>query len=79
MTEENVAKLKRITVWGFVLAGVLGLVAGLRDIFAPGFFKMSPGLPSTTDVVLQFVLAGTFLALAFLTYLGSKQARSSKK
>jgi hypothetical protein len=79
MTEKNLAKVKRITVYGFALAGGLNLVAGFRDIFAPGFFKISPGLPGTSDIVLQFVLAGTFFALAFLAYLGNKQASSSKK
>ncbi len=56
--------MKRIAVWGFLIAGVLGVISGLRDIFAPGFFSMSPRIPGRTDIVLQFVSAAAFLLLA---------------
>jgi hypothetical protein len=48
-------KLKKIAVWGFLLAGVLGVTAGLRDWFAPGFFSMSPRIPGTgtSSVILS--------------------------
>jgi hypothetical protein len=32
-------KLQKIAVWGFLCAGVLGVITGLRDTFAPGFFQ----------------------------------------
>ena len=79
MTQQNEMKLRTIAVWGFLLAGVLGLIAGLRDIFAPGFFNISPRIPSKTDIVLQFALAGTFLALAVLANINKNQAFSNKK
>lgn len=31
-------KLQKVAVWGFLFAGLLAIIAGLRDIFAPGFF-----------------------------------------
>ena len=60
-------KHKNIAVWGFLLAGVLALIAGLRDLFAPGFFSMSPRVPSDTDIIMQFVVAVTFFAVAVLS------------
>ncbi|MDX6611447.1 MAG: hypothetical protein QOD75_633 [Blastocatellia bacterium] len=56
--------MKKVTVWGFLIAGVLGTFTGLRDIFAPGFLNASPRIPSQTDITLQFVAAAVFLALA---------------
>jgi hypothetical protein len=55
---------QRIAVVGFLVAGVLYVIAGLRDIFAPGFFNMSPHVPDQSGIILQFALAATFLALA---------------
>ncbi len=54
-------------VWGFLFAGVLAVIAGIRDLFAPGFFSMSPRLPSNTDIVGQFAMAVTFFAVAVLS------------
>ena len=62
--------MKRIAVWGFLIAGLLGIISGLRDIFAPGFFSMSPRNPDRTDIVLQLVSAATFLVLAVFTSRG---------
>jgi hypothetical protein len=71
--------MPRIAVWGFALAGVLGIIAGLRDIFAPGFFKMSPRIPSNTDIVVQFGIAALFLVLAwFASRGGFDRARGRK-
>ena len=35
-------KLKKMAVWGFLFAGVLGVAAGLRDWFAPWLFQHEP-------------------------------------
>ena len=59
-------KVQRIAVWGFLIAGVLGIITGLRDIFAPGFFNVSPQVKTKTDIIFQFVSAASFFALAFL-------------
>ena len=47
-----------------MLAAVLYVIAGLRDIFAPGFFNISPHVPDKSEIILQFALAAVFLALA---------------
>lgn len=72
-------RLKKITVWLFLFAGVLYVIAGLRDIFAPGFFKVSPGLPSKSEIAIQFLLAGVLLALAALTNIIKDKASTTKQ
>ena len=57
-------KLKKITVGLFLFAGALYVLGGLRDLFAPGFFNISPVVPSTGDIVMKFALALVFLVLA---------------
>ena len=69
-------KLKKLQCGLFLFAGVLYTIAGLRDIFAPGFLNMSPRIPSRGGIVMQFVLAGVFLAMAVLT---NKTKESSKR
>jgi hypothetical protein len=59
-------KLQKIAVWGFLFAGVLGIITGIRDIVSPGFFNVSPHVKNNADIVLQFVSAASFLALAYL-------------
>lgn len=60
-------KHKNIAVWGFLFAGVLGVIAGLRDWFAPGFISLSPRIPSTGDIIGQFVAAAVLFAVAALS------------
>lgn len=72
-------KLQKVAVWGFLIAGVLGVVTGLRDIFAPGFFNISPNVKSKADIILQLVSAASFFALAYLLRLSLRQqARHTK-
>jgi hypothetical protein len=70
---------QKIAVWGFSLAGVLEAVGGLRDIFAPGFFNVSPQIATTTDIVVKFVLAAVFLALAVFASKGGFHRRVRQK
>jgi hypothetical protein len=72
-------RLKKLTVGLFILAGVLYVVAGLRDLYAPGFFNISPRIPSRMDIVIQFVLAATFFVLASLSSRNQNVAGTSKK
>ncbi|HUS11010.1 MAG TPA: hypothetical protein VMZ30_11130 [Pyrinomonadaceae bacterium] len=72
-------KLKSVAVWGFFFAGVLYVIGGLRDIFAPGFFNISPHVPSKGDIAMQFLLAAMFLAMAALTNKTKNQVRANKK
>ena len=73
------SKLTTIAVWLSLFAGVLYVIGGLRDIFAPGFFKVTPGVPSTNHILLQFVLAFTFLALAALLRKTQSQSGTNTK
>jgi len=77
--QEKEAKLKSVAIWGFLFAGVLYIIGGLRDMFAPGFFNISPQIPSTSDIVVKFILAGGFLALAALSHVSRNQVRTKKK
>lgn len=60
-------KLKKIAFWGFLFAGVLAVIAGLRDLFAPGFISVSPRIPGTGDIIGQFVVAAALFAVAALS------------
>ena len=71
-------KLQRIAVWGFLIAGVLGIITGIRDVFAPGFFNVSPQVKGKADIVLQFVSAASFLALAYLFWRQPLDANKKK-
>jgi hypothetical protein len=72
-------KLKKVCFWGFSLVGVLYVIAALRDIFAPGFLSASQHNPGKGDIVVQFILAGTFFALAAVYYKMQNQPRIDKK
>ena len=66
----------KIMVGLYFLAGGLGIIAALRDIFAPGFFAMSGRVNSTSYIILEFALAITFLSLgAFFLIRGPKWHR----
>jgi hypothetical protein len=60
---DNLRK-QRITVWLSLFAGFLYVIGGLRDIFAPGFFNISPHRPNKSEIIFKFALAAVFLALA---------------
>jgi hypothetical protein len=46
------------------LAGVIFLLAGLRDLFFPGVLTLNSGLPSKADVVISMALGLFFVGLA---------------
>jgi hypothetical protein len=70
---------KRLTVGLFTFAGVLYVLGGIRDLYAPGFFNMSPLIPSNTDIVIKFVLAAMFFVLAATFSKNQAVAGASKK
>jgi hypothetical protein len=72
-------KLQKIAVWGALLAGALGVITGLRDTFAPGFFNISPQVKSKTDIILQFVSGLSWFAIAYLFSLSPRNDRDKKK
>lgn len=54
----------KIAVWTSLIAGLLWIVVGLRDKFAPGFFTMSGSVKSNLDIVMEFATGAIFLAIA---------------
>jgi hypothetical protein len=58
----------KIVMWLFILAGLLWILAGIRDLFAPGFFNISGRTVSSSSIALNFVIGIVFLII------GSSQA-----
>ncbi len=50
--------------WWTLVAGVLFLLAGLRDWLAPGFFSISGRHSSRLDIAFSFVAAALFITAA---------------
>jgi hypothetical protein len=70
---------KRVVLGLAFLAAVLWLLAGLRDIFAPGFFSMSPRVMGKSDIIIEFATAAIFFALAGLSASGRSDAYGINK
>ena len=62
-----------------MFAGVLFATAGLRDIFAPGFFNVSPQVKGKGDIIFEFVAAVTFLAVGYLFSLNKPVDANKEK
>ena len=72
-------RLQKLTVGLFLFAGLLFLLAGLRDIFAPGFFNVSPQVKSKGDIIFEFAAAVTFFAVGYLFSLNKRIVANKKK
>jgi len=69
----------RIVAWACLFAGLLWVVAGLRDTFAPGFFTMSGSVKSNLDIAMEFASGATFLLIGAVFYRNiQKLDRKSK-
>jgi hypothetical protein len=53
----------KVGIWLFLIAGILWLLVGLRDLFAPGFFSFSGRVVTNSQIVVDFALGVMFLAL----------------
>ena len=51
-------------MWLFIAAGSLWILAGIRDLIAPGFFTISGREVSSSSVALNFAIGILFLVLA---------------
>lgn len=49
----------------FIAAGSLWILAGIRDLFAPGFFNISGREVSGSSIALNFAVGIVFLILAY--------------
>ena len=69
----------RIVAWACLFAGVLWVVAGLRDIFAPGFFTMSASEKSNLDIAMEFASGATFLLIGAVFHWNRRQLDGKRK
>jgi hypothetical protein len=68
-------KNQKIALWGFMFAALCEALAGLRDIFAPGFFTMSGRHMDGGDIALQFAIA----AMCFVVGVSFSQRNQDKQ
>jgi hypothetical protein len=54
----------KIGLWLFILAGALWILAGIRDLFAPGFFSASGRTVTGNGIALNFAIGIVFLIIA---------------
>ena len=66
-------------IWLFLFAGILWMIVGLRDAFAPGFFSFSGRVVTGGDLAMDFAVAAVFLALAGYTAIRSRQLDGNGK
>jgi hypothetical protein len=69
----------KVAVWASLIAGLLWVVVGLRDTFAPGFFSMSPGAKGRLDIALEFATGAVFLLIAAVFQRSRQQLDSNAK
>ena len=69
----------KTAVWLCLLAGLLWVILSLRDIFAPGFFSMSPRVVGKLDITMELATAAAFLIVAATLEQSRRQGRSMKK
>ncbi len=69
----------KIAAWASLVAGLLGIIVGLRDTFAPGFFTMSGSVKSKLDIVMEFAAAATFLSVAAVFHMNRQRIDSKSK
>ncbi|HSB28066.1 MAG TPA: hypothetical protein VLE19_09425 [Pyrinomonadaceae bacterium] len=61
--------MERTAMWLCILAGTLWILAGIRDLFAPGFFNISGRVVTGSGIALNFAIGAVFLVV------GSSMAR----
>ena len=63
----------KIVMWLFIFAGLLWILAGIRDLFVPGFFSISGRTVSNSSIALDFAIGIVFLVI------GTSQAVSTHR
>ena len=69
----------KVAVWASLVAGLLWVVVGLRDTYAPGFFTMSGSVKSKLDIAMEFATGAVFLLVAALFQRSRQQLNSKAK
>jgi hypothetical protein len=60
---------KKTAMWVCLVAGLLWVIVGLRDAFAPGFFSMAARVVTRIDIAMDFAAAAAFLVAAASFYM----------
>lgn len=68
----------KVLMWVWLIAALLWVFVGLRDIFAPRFFTMSPRSMGKLDITMEFVAAAAFLIVAALFHRSRHQVDTIK-
>ena len=66
-------------MWACLIAGLLWIIVGLRDIFKPHIFNMSPRVMSKLDISLEFAAAAAFLVAAASFYFSRRGLDDGKR
>jgi len=69
----------KFAVWASFVAGLLWVMVGLRDTYAPGFFTMSGSVKSKLDIAMEFASGATFLFIAAVFHMNRQQIDSKSK
>lgn len=64
------AKTARQNIY-LALAGIVFIIAGVRDVFFPGFLTLNTAVPSRTEVAVAFAIGLFFIAVAAFRALRS--------
>ena len=69
----------KIVVWSSMVAGFLWILAGMRDLFAPGFLSISGQHPvSGSRIALSFAIGIMFLVIAVSWQATGRRRRQNK-
>lgn len=73
------SKMDRNAVWLCLGTGLLWAIVGIRDIFAPSFFTMSPRNMGKIDIAFEFAVAAIFLVAAVVFSMRRRQSAGTNK
>lgn len=59
----------KVGMWLCFACGIVWALVGLRDIFAPRFFTIRPGVMTKVDIGMEFVASVVFLIAAASFYM----------
>ena len=63
----------KTAMWLCLFVGLLWVIVALRDIFAPGFFTISPRVMTRVDIAMELVAAATFLFAALVFGMSKRE------
>lgn len=66
----------RTVMWLAMLAGVLWILAGIRDLVSPGFFNISGRTVTGSSIALNFVIGIVFLIFGISQSAGMRNTKN---